>query len=154
MQITGKKGLGKILRIVLIVGFIISIPLIITSPILLHHTRNSIYSALIIYPNGLLMLGIIYEFIKLFKSLEDNKPFTSKNIKILKNTSIISLAMSILWILDLLFMILIMKNTYVNYIIVMSFLSLLFFGVAIALYILAELISQATEYKEENDLTI
>ena len=154
MKITGKKGLGKILRIVLIVGFIISIPLIIISPMLLHHTRNSIYSAFIIYPNGVLMLGIIYEFIKLFKSLEDNKPFTSKNVKLLKNTSAISLAMSILWILDLLFMILIIKNTYINYIIVMSFLSLLFFGVAIALYILAELISQATEYKEENDLTI
>ena len=91
---------------------------------------------------------------QLFKSLEDNKPFTSKNVKILKNTSIISLAMSILWILDLLFMIIIMKNTYVNYIIVMSFLSLLFFGVAIALYILAQLFNQATQYKEENDLTI
>ena len=128
--------------------------MIIVSPMLLHHTRNSIYSAFIIYPNGILMLGIIYQFIKLFKSLEENKPFTSKNVKILKDTSIISLAMSVLWILDLLFMILIMKNTYVNYIIVMSFLSLLFFGVCIALYILAELISQATKYKEENDLTI
>ena len=154
MQITGKNGLGKILRIVLIVGFFLSIPMIIVSPMLLHHTRNSIYSAFIIYPNGLLMLGIIHQFIKLFKSLEDNKPFTSKNVKILKNTSIISLAMSILWILDLLFMIIIMKNTYVNYIIVMSFLSLLFFGVAIALYILAQLFNQATQYKEENDLTI
>ena len=154
MQITGKKGLGKILKIILIIGFIIAIPSTIISPMLLHHTRNSIYSAFIIYPNGLLMLGIIYEFVKLFKSLEDNKPFTSKNVKILKNTSIISLTMSILWILDLLFMIIIMKNTYVNYIIVMSFLSLLFFGVAIALYILAQLFNQATQYKEENDLTI
>lgn len=154
MKITGNNGLGKLLKVILIVGFIICIPMIIVSPMLLHHTRNSIYSAFIIYPNGILMLGIIYQFIKLFKSLEENKPFTSKNVKLLKNTSIISLIMSILWILDLLFMILIMKNTYVNYIIVMSFLSLLFFGVCIALYILAELLLQATKYKEENDLTI
>ena len=47
-----------------------------------------------------------------------------------------------------------MKNTYINYIIVMVFLALLFFGVSVALYIIKELIEQATKYKEENDLTI
>ena len=100
------------------------------------------------------MLGIIYQFIKLFKSLEDDKPFTLNNVIILKRTSILSLIMSIMWILDLVFMITIMKNTYINYIIVILFLSVLFFGVSIALYILKELIYQATKYKEENDLTI
>ena len=154
MKITGQKGLGKLLKIVLIIGFFVSIPMIIVSPMLLHHTRNSMYSAFIIYPNGVLMLGIAYQFIKLFKSLEDNKPFTIKNANILKRTSIISLTMSILWLIDLFFMIFIMKNTYVNYIIVIVFLSALFFGVAIALYILKELMLQATKYKEENDLTI
>ncbi len=154
MQITGKNGLGKTLKIVLIIGFIIMIPAIIISPLLLHHTRNSIYSMFIIYPNGILFLGIVYQFIKLFKSLEDNKPFTTSNVSILRKTSFITLAMSILWLIDLLFMIIVMKNTYVNYIIVIIFLAVLFFGVSIALYILKELISQATKYKEENDLTI
>lgn len=154
MQITGKKGLGKTLKIVLIIGFIIMIPAIIISPLLLHHTRNSLYSMFIIYPNGILFLGIVYQFIKLFKSLEDNKPFTTSNVSILRKTSFITLAMSILWLIDLLFMIIVMKNTYVNYIIVIIFLAVLFFGVSIALYILKELISQATKYKEENDLTI
>ena len=154
MQITGKKGLGKTLKIVLIIGFIIMIPAIIISPLLLHHTRNSLYSMFIIYPNGILFLGIVYQFIKLFKSLEDNKPFTTSNVSILRKTSFITLAMSILWLIDLLFMIIVMKNTYVNYIIVIIFLSVLFFGVSIALYILKELISQATKYKEENDLTV
>lgn len=154
MKITGKKSLGNTLKIVLIVGFIIAIPIIIISPELLHHTRNSMYSRVIIYPNGLLMLGIIYQFIKLFKSLEEDKPFTLNNVIILKRTSILSLIMSIMWILDLVFMITIMKNTYINYIIVILFLSVLFFGVSIALYILKELIYQATKYKEENDLTI
>ncbi len=154
MQITGKNGLGKTLKIVLIIGFIIMIPAIIISPLLLHHTRNSIYSMFIIYPNGILFLYIVYQFIKLFKSLEDNKPFTTSNVSILRKTSFITLAMSILWLIDLLFMIIVMKNTYVNYIIVIIFLAVLFFGVSIALYILKELISQATKYKEENDLTI
>ena len=154
MEITGKKGLGKVLKIVLIVGFILSIPTIAVSPMLLHHTRNSTYSMIIIYPNGILMLGIIYQFIKLFKSLEKSEPFTYENVDILKRTSIMSLIMSIFWIVDLVFMILIMKNTYINYVLVISFLSLLFFGVSIALYILKELMLQATKYKEENDLTI
>ena len=34
------------------------------------------------------------------------------------------------------------------------FLSVLFLGVSIALYIIAELMIQATEYKQENELTI
>ena len=62
--------------------------------------------------------------------------------------------MSILWFIDLLFMIFIIGNTYVNYIIVLIFLTVLFLGVSIALYILSELFSQATNYKQENDLTI
>ena len=37
---------------------------------------------------------------------------------------------------------------------VLAFLIILFAGVSIAFYILAELIKQATEYKEENELTI
>ena len=37
---------------------------------------------------------------------------------------------------------------------ILVFMTILFLGVAIALYILAELFRQATEYKSENDLTI
>lgn len=154
MKIIGKNGLGKLLKIILIIGFIVSIPTIICSPFLLNHTRKTIYSMFIIYPNGVLMLGIIFEFIKLFKSLEENNPFTFKNVKILKDTGIISFVMSILWFIDLIFMIFIINNRYINYIIVLSFLTLLFFGFSIGLYILSELMKQATEYKEENDLTI
>lgn len=154
MKITGKNGLGKILKIILILGFIISIPIIIISPMFLEHTRNSIYSACIIYPNGILMLAIIYQFIKLFESLEKNNPFTYKNVSILKTTGFIAMLISILWILDLLFMIFVIKNTYINYIVVISFLSILFFGFFIALYILSELFKKATDYKKENDLTI
>jgi hypothetical protein len=108
----------------------------------------------IIYPNGLLILIFIYQFVKLFKSLEDNNPFNDDNVKTLKISGIISLITSIMWIVDLLFMIFVIKNTYVNYIIVLLFLAALFFGVSIALYILSELFRQATEYKKENDLTI
>ena len=154
MNILGKKGLGNILKIILIIGFVIAIPIIIISPFILEHTSKSIYSMFIIYPNGIFMLAITFQFIRLFQSLEDNMPFTLKNVSLLKKTGILSLIMSILWIIDLLFMIFIIKNTYINYVIILIFLAVLFFGVAVALYILSELLRQATEYKEENDLTI
>lgn len=154
MKILGKNGLGQILKIVIIIGFILAIPTIVFSPFLLNHTSKTIYSMFIIYPNGLIMLLIILEFIKLFKSLEDNEPFTLKNVNTLKTTSLFSLIMSILWLLDLFFMIFVINNRYINYIIVLSFLIILFFGVSVALLILSELLKQATEYKEENDLTI
>lgn len=154
MEIMKQSKLGGILKAILIIVLILGIPLVFISPLFLNNTSKIMYSMFIIYPNGILMLLIVYEFIKLFKSLEENNPFTFNNTKILKETSLISLIMSILWIVDLLFMIFIMNNTYINYIIVLLFLFILFFGVSVALYILSELIKQATIYKEENDLTI
>ena len=62
--------------------------------------------------------------------------------------------MSFIWIIDLLFMIFIVHNTYINYIIVLLFLFILFLGVGIALFILSLLFRKATDYKLENDLTI
>jgi hypothetical protein len=109
---------------------------------------------LIVYPNGGLMLGISYQFYKMFDSLEKKEPFTMKNVKILQTTGYLSFIMSALWLLDLLLMILVIHNTYINYILVLLFLMILFFGVGIALWTLSLLLHQATEYKEENDLTI
>ena len=62
--------------------------------------------------------------------------------------------MSFIWIIDLILMIFLVHNTYINYIIVLLFLFILFFGVGIALFILSLLFKRATDYKEENDLTI
>ena len=146
--------LGKILKILLIFIFIISIPTIIILPFLLNHNYSIKYSMFIIYQNGILMLGIMYNFIKLFKSLENNNPFNYDNVKILKNTGYISFIMSILWIIDLLIMVFIIKNTYINYMLVLIFLFFLFFGVGLALILLCLLFKQATDYKIENDLTI
>ena len=148
------EKLGKILKIVLIFTFIISIPTIIVLPFLLNHNYSIIYSMVIIYPNGILMLGIMYNFIKLFKSVEVNNPFNYDNVTIMKNSSVISFIMSMLWLIDLLIMLFVIKNTYINYILVLLFLILLFFGVSVALLLLCLLFKQATDYKVENDLTI
>lgn len=154
MEILGNKGLGRVLKIVLIISFILAIPTIIFLPLLLNHINNHVHSIVIIYPNGILMLMIAYQFIKMFASLEDNNPFCYQNVKLLKKSSLLSIIMSVLWLIDLVFMVTIVHNTYFNYMLVLVFLMILFFGVSIALYILSELIRQATLYKEENDLTI
>ena len=146
--------MGNFLKILVIIGIVFSIPVIILIPFLLSNNYSILYSMLIVYPNGLLMIGIAIQFLKMFRSLEKNQPFTLDNVNILKKTGFLSFIMSGLWIIDLLIMIFIIKNTYINYIIVLLFLFILFFGVGIALWTLSLLFLQATKYKEENDLTI
>ena len=146
--------MGNILKIIVIIGIIFSIPTIILIPFLLSNNYSVFYSMLIVYPNGLLMIDIAIQFLKMFRSLEKNQPFTQDNVNILKKTGFLSFIMSGLWIIDLLIMMSIIKNTYINYIIVLLFLFILFLGVGIALWTLSLLFSQATKYKEENDLTI
>lgn len=146
--------MGKLLKSIVIVGIVLAIPCIALVPYLLSNNYSILYSMLIVYPNGCLMIAIAFEFLKMFDSLEKNNPFTMENVKILRTTGYLSFAMSLLWIIDLLVMTLIIKNTYINYILVLLFLFVLFFGVGIALWTLSLLLHQATEYKEENDLTI
>lgn len=154
MAKNNNQKIGKVIKIILIIGTILSIPAMIIIPFLLQHSISLIHSMLIVYPNCILILGITWGFIKLFKSLEDNNPFNRSNVKILKNMGIISFIMSGLWFVDLLDLLLIIKNYYLNYTLVLIFLTLLFIGIGIALYILSILFKQATLYKEENDLTI
>ncbi len=148
------KKMGELLKSIVLIGIALAIPSIILVPFLLSNNYSIIYSMLIVYPNGCLMLAIAYEFLKMFDSLKKNKPFTMENVKILRTTGYLSFTMSGLWIIDLLLMVFIIHNTYINYIIVLLFLFILFFGVGIALWTLSLLLHQATEYKEENDLTI
>ena len=156
IKILGKNGIGSILKITLIISFIVAVPLIVVAPFIIKLTeiKNTNDLIIMLYPSGITLLIIVYQFIKLFKSLEKENPFTYDNVKTLKITSIVSLITSLFWIFDLLYFTLILNNNYTNYIIVLSFLFILFFGVFIALYILSELFKSAVKYKEENDLTI
>ena len=126
--------MGKILKSIVMVGIVLAIPCIALVPFLLSNNYSILYSMLIVYPNGCLMIAIAFEFLKMFDSLEKNNPFTMENVKILRTTGYLSFAMSLLWIIDLLVMTLIIKNTYINYILVLLFLFVLFFGVGIALW--------------------
>ncbi|MBP5679182.1 MAG: DUF2975 domain-containing protein [Bacilli bacterium] len=146
--------MGKILKTIVIIGIVFAIPCILLVPFLLSNNYSVLYSMIIVYPNGGLMVAIAFQFLKMFDSLEKNNPFTKENVKILQKTGRLSFGMSLLWLMDLFIMIALIHNTYINYILVLLFLFILFFGVGIALWTLSLLLQQATEYKEENDLTI
>ena len=156
MKITGEKGLGNILKIFLEIYLGLGVITVIILPFLLHefYVLNLINCIIIIYPNGFVLSIITYKFIQLFNSLKNNNPFCEKNVKILKFTGIVAFLGSILWLLDLIYELIVAKTDYIVFIVTLIFLAVLFFGVSIALYMLSELFKKATEYKNENELTI
>ena len=155
MKITGKQGIGKILKLFLQMCFYIGIIILITLPFILNKMGFNLGASMyVIYPNGIVLLIITHKFINLFNTLTLNKRCCEENIKTLKTTGIVSLIGSILWLIDFLYEIFLAKSTDIIFNSTLLFLCILFFCVSIALYILSELFKQATEYKKENDLTI
>ena len=155
MEILGEKGIGKILKIFLQICFWGGIAVLIVLPFLLQLVGLKLNAtAFVIYPNGIALLVIVRQFIGQFDSLKNKKPFCMENVKRLKTSGIASLVETALWTIDLLYTIFLAKGADVMIVLVLAFLIILFAGVSIAFYILAELIKQATEYKEENELTI
>lgn len=155
MKITGEKGLGRILKVFLQACFWGGIGLLIIWPFQLKIFGLELNPiAGVIYPNGIALLVIVYQFIGLFDSLKNNNPFCIENVTKMKYAGIASLIEAVLWGMDLIYGIFIAKNIAPLIILVLAFLFILFIGVAIALYMLSELFKQATEYKTENELTI
>ena len=155
MEIFGEKGIGKFLKVLLQVCFWGGIAVLIILPFLLQMVGLRFNaSAFVIYPNGMTLLVIVRQFIGQFDSLKNKNPFCMENVKRLKISGIASLVETVLWTIDLLYTIFLAKGADVVIVLGLAFMIILFAGVAIAFYILAELIKQATEYKEENELTI
>lgn len=155
MEIFGEKGIGKFLKVLLQVCFWGGIAVLIVLPFLLQLVGLKLNAtAFVIYPNGIALLAIVRQFIGQFDSLKNKKPFCMENVKRLKTSGIASLVETALWTIDLLYTVFLAKGADVIIVLVLAFLIILFAGVSIAFYILAELIKQATEYKEENELTI
>ena len=155
MKITGEKGIGKILEVFLQECFYCGIIILIGLPFILNKIGFNLGASMyVIYPNGIVLLMITNKFINLFNSLRLNNPFCEENVKLLKITGIISFIGSVLWLIDFLYEIFVVRSVDIVFNCTLLFLCILFLGVSIALYILSELFKQATEYKKENDLTI
>ena len=155
MKILGNKGLGNILKILLEILFVIGILILLVFPLVISNTNISINPNIIIfYPNAICLLLIMYQFIGLFNSLKISNPFCENTVKRLKSAGKVSSVASIFWLLDFIYEAIIVKNEEILWIIVLIFMTILFIGVSIALFILSELFKSALEYKKENDLTI
>ena len=150
MKILGKNGLGNILKIILQICFWGGITFLIILPIILKSI--SIFE-IMLYLNGITMLVIVKQFIELFNSLKIEKPFCENTVKKMNTASIASVIMTVLFFIETIYKF-VLDNSDIKINCILVFMTILFLGVAIALYILAELFRQAMEYKSENDLTI
>ena len=150
MKIVGKNGLGNILKIILQICFWGGIVFLILLLIIL---KNISIFEIMLYLNGITMLVIVKQFIGLFDSLKIEKPFCENTVKRMNTASIASGIMTVLFLIETIYKFA-SDNSDIKINCILVFMTILFLGVAIALYILAELFRQATEYKSENDLTI
>lgn len=110
---------------------------------------------------GIVALFIIYNFIKIFNNLKENKLFEKDNSRNLNKIYIMSIVIGILYILCFVGVSLFFK--YFNFIDIFSnfllkaLISVFAFGFlifGIGIKILNVIYSKAIEYKEENDFTI
>ena len=85
MKILGENGIGKFLKVFLQICFWGGIVLLIALPLIAQiakvHLNASIY---VIYPNGIVLLVIVKQFIGQFDSLKNKNPFCIENSKRLK----------------------------------------------------------------------
>lgn len=154
MKIMGEKGIGSILKLILQISFVLGIIILVILPISLLVIGKEFREFIIeLYPNGICFLIIVKQFIGLFDSLKENNPFCENTVKRLKTAGTSSGLISIILAIIIVYEIFLAKGA-VMFIVITSCLCVLFIGVSLALYILAELFKQAINYKQENELTI
>lgn len=154
MKIMGENGVGSILKFILQICFVIGIIILVVLPFSIPLIGDYFTEFVIeLYPNGICFLIIVKQFIGLFDSLKNNNPFCDNTVKRLKTSGIASTAISILLAGIVLYEMFLAKGTPL-FIVITCCLCVLFIGVSIAFYILAELFKQAIQYKKENELTI
>lgn len=151
MKVTGKKSLSTFIEICLKIIFVVGILIYITLPLLLNWyidifnpILNYTAALIILYASGIPALIIVYKFIKIFKTLRLDNPFTLENVRHLNVISICSLIIAIEYAIGIFFIVSIFE------VILIAVFIIIWLGA----YILAELLRKAVEYKEENDLTI
>lgn len=169
MKITGKKSISSIIKIFLIILFVLCIVSIVIVPIFIEKNGVGSFKQVIfeeplgitiifIYLSSIPALIMLYEFIKIFSSLEKGNVFS----KIISNrfliTSICSIIIGIIYGINS--FVTQIKNSNFEYSAVIVYLffsiitSMIFLILGIGLTILREIYKTAIKNKEENDLTI
>lgn len=154
MKVTGEKGIGEYLKIVLQICFVGGICFLILLPIFLMLLGKHLNAfAYVLYPNGICFLYFVKQFIELFDALKQNSPFSENTVKRLNNASKAAGLISLILGIETIFELCIIKGE-MFFACILGFICILFLGVSIALCILSELFKQAKDYKEENELTV
>lgn len=153
MLILDEKGLSGIIKHFLELIFIGGVGILISLPWSvkwylgkLTFGTNEKYPFLLVflYVTGLLALVIVFEILRIFKTLNRRNPFMMDNVNSLKRIALMSFLISAAYTIKIFAF-----NSFLTIILAMVFVIAGFFAI-----ILAEVFYQAVTVKEENDLTI
>ena len=169
MKITGNRSISSIIKIFLIILFAICIASIITVPIITENQGTGNFKQMIInetlgstvvciYLSAIPALVMLYQFIKIFSSLEKEVVFSRTIENRFLVTSICSIIIGIIYGIN----VIVMPNKIAQFeysaIIAYVFFSIvtamIFLILGIGLIVLKSIYGTAIENKEENDLTI
>lgn len=169
MKITGKKSISSFVKIFLIILFALCIVSIIEVPMFIEKNGIGSFKQMIfeetlgitiifIYLSSIPALIMLYEFIKIFSSLEKGNIFSKKVENRFLISSVCSIIIGIIYGINVFVQISKISNFEYSSIIVYLFFSIItamiFLILGIGLIVLREIYKTAIENKEENDLTI
>lgn len=169
MKITGNRSISSIIKIFLIIMFAICVASIITVPIIVENQENVNFKQMIIneplgttiiciYLSGIPALVMLYQFIKVFSSLEKGEVFSRKIENKFLIASICSILIGVIYGINAIMMpskiAQLDYSAIITYIFFSIITSMIFLILGVGLIVLKEIYKTAIENKEENDLTI
>lgn len=169
MKITGNRSISSIIKIFLIIMFAICVASIITVPIIVENQENVNFKQMIIneplgttiiciYLSGIPALVMLYQFIKVFSSLEKGEVFSRKIENKFLIASICSVLIGVIYGINAIMMpskiAQLDYSAIITYIFFSIITSMIFLVLGVGLIVLKEIYKTAIENKEENDLTI
>ncbi len=169
MKITGNRSISSMIKIFLIILFAICIASVITVPIIVENQgigslKQMIFNGILgstvvcIYLSAIPALVMLYQFIKIFSSLEKGEVFSRKIENRFLVTSICSIVIGIIYAINAITMpnkiAQFEYSAIVTYMFFAVIVSMIFLILGIGLIVLKSIYRTAIENKEENDLTI
>ena len=169
MKITGNRSISSMIKIFLIILFAICIAAIIAVPTFVEKQGTESFKSMVldeplgttiivIYLSGIPALIMLYQFIRIFSSLEKGEVFNRKIENRFLITSICSIIIGIIYGINIFIIPNKIKHFEYSTIITLVFFSIviamIFLILGIGLIVLKEIYKTAIDNKEENDLTI
>ena len=167
MRFIGKKSISSIIKIFLIILFILCVLSMIIVPILTKNSSDEFIfkqqlgtTIICIYLSSIPALIMLYQFVRIFESLEKENVFNKKIENRFLITSICSIIIGIIYLINLFIAPICIKyekfdcSSIVVYLFFSIITFMIFLILGIGLIVLREIYKTAIKNKEENDLTI